>query len=358
MLGIPTRSDVTDPEYLPILKKYNLLSQLPGHDNVFLNSFLYNHVSHAYRQSGEELTRTERHNKFISPVSENILELLNPQGVFQYYINDIDKILKTVNIVESALDQNKRYQLLQLLSSLKTDLSEAYNSSTRPEIQLTNMWNVFEKYEKVRILHNIHTDAINLNRELRDLELHKPEVNTLYAKNLQIRSKSDVHLTFNESFIDCHFFPGFYGIPTDGTLFNVDKYLREYTGLYSRISIRDFIEFIIGGSNGRVRINGVEYNSHNGMLLTSVDPFQEIVNIIAIPVRFAGKTIEPEQWVIKENQMVKDFRNGVIGPDEVLSQYVGFGNPLTDSENKILDYVKHTFEKRIFEKQLYSQLPD
>ena len=375
MLGILTRSDVTIPEYQQALREARLLERV-RYSGIPTDVLLHNHIVYVLRQSGEDVFLTDGIKQGHQRAPKSALPYLKPEIVLQRYLEDIERVRKAIGEAGQLLDErywvqelpdewvekplsqdmesipwkmvidgNMRELILQDLYSLETKLKEAYNGSDAPDKNLQRMWRVLEDAEQMVMFRHVPTELTCPDLKVREMETHSPEIAALMKKNARIGHSSDASLRFDEFYVECGRPHKTLFIPASGTFLEIDRYVRDSHDLWNRIGIRDFLADILEGRN-RVIINGYVYRRQNGSFITPAEPHREVVNILAKPVRFDGQIAEPDEWAVREDEMVRDFREGNVDSEEVFELYEGFGDPLTASREEMLSNVSHMLRKR------------
>jgi len=377
MLGIPTRSDVTIPEYQQALAQSRLLERTGNFRNLTSDILLHNHIVYALRQAGEDVFLADRVLEKGFPMPKRALRYLDPEAILQSYLEDIEEVKQAIQeagplldqrydvktlkepwtgpltlseIPESAwvtvIDGNMKDLLLRDLYLLEIGLKEAYDASDSPDKNLQRMWRMLEYAEQMDMFRHPPTElTFHDSSKLYEMETYNREVARLVKANERIGLSSDASLRFDEFYVECGRPHKTLFIPASGTFLEIDRYVRDSHDLWNRIGIRDFLADILEGRN-RVIINGYVYRRQNGSFITPAEPHREVVNILAKPVRFDGQIAEPDEWAVREDEMVRDFREGNVDPEEVFELYEGFGDPLTASREEMLSNVSHMLRKR------------
>lgn len=364
MLGIPTRSDVLNPEYRQAVREYKLFERAGRFRNIPSDVLLHNHIVCALRQSGQDTSLWEGIKERGEPAPKATIPYLNPGGVFYAYQQSIENvrsaIKKSGNLLdkryclkekkgkrlETVIDGNLRELLNQELSLLETVLVHAYEKSDQPYGKLHEMWKALNMAEeRMSLCHS--SELIFPESKVCDMEYHHPEIVPLVEKNREIGNMSDVYLRFDESYVTCKKSESrILSIPADGSFIDVEKHKTDRDGLRNRISLRDFIDDVVR-KKGKVVINGVSYyrNPCETFLTEGTQPHREEINILARTVNFGNDRMIPDEWAVQEAQIVKNFRKGRINEWDVLKVYEGFGDTLTDSGKEMLESVACAFEK-------------
>ncbi len=363
MLGIPTRSDVTNADYAELVKGarfFNTLSTTFALATGY--ALIDSHIAFALSQTGKDPDAGYLEGKRRLPYAT--LHQLSPQGIFRRHVAYMEyakALIKTNPLllekplcakVWRAQEDGPIYNaLVGELYGLENDLWEAYECSSMPVVQLEKMRAALEKRGNKEVFKFPKMARKELAASLRRMEEDDPEVSAMAADNKRIKKISDISLRFDESHVDTP-----YGlIPAEGSLINAEAHAMNAYGLHVRAFLRDVINQV-APTTGGVVINGVKYlylpagylHMPAGAFLhfmTMHRPPQETVNVIGTPVIFDTGTAEPDGWAAAELKLVDNFRKGAVAAGRVADLYERFRDPLVRTEETALSYVSGSLGK-------------
>lgn len=369
--GIPTRSDVRNAEYHEILRLEELNEKIREQRWPTSTIFLHNHVAGALRFVGEDPLKAEQVYKsgeyrpgLITKLKgkPNFREFLNPQGVLddslqalskyeqalaeaRPYIPHLEKEDYTIETTArySELPEGVKEEKTTLkwygngkekgwrytfkpwdlvsreLTSLRKDLEKVLETEDDPIKQIQLLWEALDSHGNSPAK-RLAGGALRIPLEKTSYQMEhdqKTEAGQLHAFNEQVAAGSDIYVRFDEIYL----------VQKRGSERILSSPFRNIIdpeeiftsgGLWVRTGIRDYLreQFM---KERRVVFNGIEV-AESGLsqvgkglyepgLKASQELPQWIVNLIAKPIEVNGKILTPENWIIREREMVNDYRN-------------------------------------------------
>lgn len=376
MLGIPTRSDVQNSEYQSTVEVEGLRRELEISRWPTSSHFLHNHVVGAKRKKEQE--------------GGNPLNYLNPRLVLDHYKDRIrgyrdaldvaeqneytrpygklstntdinfdqfsdSKAIRRRPFEESLVTLDTPFNSMQNDSSESTNaetkyhfnyswiplqlarfeldeyegqLIDAYTSSSKPNIQIKNIWEVnqiFDGSANKNLIGDsvladfMRPDSIEITKETEAYELRE--------QNKKIAEASDIYLRFDEFYIVVNGNGRQHLIPSS-VLLDEDVILTS-GNLYHRQSLRREISNLVDHMDEFI-FNGTTYSlDRSKQIFHSVgEVIKPLVNILGIPVSDRNGFIEhPDAWAIRELELIKQYRTEKEEIVAIIMQeYEGFEN--------------------------------
>lgn len=412
--GIPTRSDVKDPEYHEILRLEELNEKIQEWRWPTSSTFLHNHVVAALRFAGEDPLKAEQVYKG-GEYKGDFREFLNPQTVLDYslqalsgyeqaltearpYIPRLEKEdydIETTVRYPKPLPEGVREEKIILkwyregkekgwrytfkpwglisreLTSLREDLEEALDTEENPIKQIQVLWQVLDSHDR-SLVKELASGALRIPLEKTSYAMERDkrtETGRLHSLNAQIAAESDVYVRFDEIYlVQKRRGKVIIQSPLQGI---VDPERRfDSGGLWIRSGVRDYLgeQFT---KERRIVFNGIEIvedglakvgeGGYTFGLKTSQESPLWIINLIAKPVEINGEVRMPEEWAVRERDMVNEYRGLVLEKalqikpvhpvvEKLLSTYEGYRRELTRPEEQ-LDHLLYALREGDWKKR-------
>jgi len=350
--GIPTRFDVKDPRYQEVVKLEELNERIEeffwptstgfSNDIEGVSDYLENasRYKEAILEAEPYLSHLKKDNYSFETSSKK--EIL-PEGVKEEKIT-----LKWFqNNPGWKYTFNPWKLLTRELDSLEADLQtlQVAMMSRKSSIwQIRKLRSVVKAHDENGVKDFVSEASlqIEIKKDTHDFEDDtRTEAGRRNQINKQIAERSDMYVRFDGSYLDGKVDRGLHCFPFE--YISDPKHQLSRDGLRTRTEVRDFIEKNLK-AKGEIVINGVTIKEEKGRIVSDSPVLLWVINLFAQPILSGGKVLEPEEWAIKEREMVDDYR--ALTPTEarqiphpsvakILTSYNDFGT--LSNKEKIAD---------------------
>lgn len=388
MLGIPTRSDVTDKKYQGSVLAEKVRTSLDDSKWPSSNAFIHNHVVgsrrrdldpsfvlahylsriNSYRESLEKATSLGLVTPKVSmtssshPNEESYFDGRSLKSKVRKRKRSIEERLVVVIPVKKPFKHDKRdgfriefdpsELVLYELNEYGGALRGAFESSANRRAQLRRMRGVIDEFDDSAHKELFSHSLIDVFKPEGSFSIEGREGTEAYKlkqRYQEVADRSDVYLRFDEFYVVAKKQNGETCIPAQ-VLLNQTNPLTS-GNLWNRQSIRDNLSDFVN-TNGRFVFNGVEYTpkfSKKGGVdsyTTSSNALKELVNILGIPA-INGQAITPYRWATEEVDLVRRHREGDLSATEsLLEKYSGWGSSEHKSTKRDkLDHVGYVLKR-------------
>ena len=294
---------------------------------------------------------------WMQPTEQALASQKSTASRWQFRKNPIQSKASVVRVMGRKYSYNP-YELAKAeLIDYKAELEKAFTSSSVKLLQIRAMWSVINRSNESpnkRLVEHIDVILTHSTEWPSHWEWQEPssEAYKLYEENKRLVAISDLSLRFDEW---CWCISNWM-IPFDGMF---SEPLLTHGKLWNRNHIRDLVAKaeLNHNANGQglvVIINGVTYqrtyiDSRFTGYIASGDSYQEIANLLAMPIHASNNSFQPEEWAKQESALIREYKSlpinfviqkgkersktddallipqpGVVGI--ILSLYQGFGH--------------------------------
>ena len=389
MLGIPTRSDVTDKKYRESVAAEELRGNLSSFNWPTSSVFIHNHVVGSKRGDLDPSFVLTHYNGRINLFMDNLeraaslgLILLKGKSTSTSHPNEepyfdgrtnkskirkrkkgIEERLVVVTPVKKPFKHDERdgfkiefdpselaaYELVVYEAALR----EAFESSTNPRAQLGRMGKVIEKFDDSahkELLSNGLIDTFKPEWPFSIEGKKGTEAHKLKQQYQEVADRSDIYLRFDEFYVIIKKQNVETFIPSQVLLDQTNP--LTFGDLWHRQSTRDEISALVT-DKGRFVFNGVEYSPQSSAegRIDSYTAFgsvpSELVNILGVQT-INEQIIIPNKWAIEEIDLVRRHREGdLTATESFLEKYSGWGSSEHKSTKRDkLDHVNYVLKGR------------
>lgn len=380
MLGIPTQSDIKDPEFCEIVRREKISDRLYSFDCCFSSCLIHNHIVGAYRwvldsnHEGKAVWRRSRHEELCKNLLKLVPDerkLLDPVRIANEYLArikeareavfDAMEFLKgqTVTVFTGNDDSRATINVLDTVVTLLDGfedfiMTKVINSDANIREKTLALYLIVKEFDDLpekRALWPM-TSKVNSNSSWSFCLSHKASVaGRLNTENNEAANISDIFMRFDERYI-IHRIKTAQG--NKDHMFPMVAHSEDsrFKGCYmsQRAEFRSIVLKVIAENQGCIVINGHLYEvttvdssfypydyigKGNIQMLTcnfDADSSQFLANILGIPIKrffkdsyYPEEVTFPEVWVYEEMNSILAYRE--LKVNQLLPKMIAIKKP-------------------------------